>query len=398
MKKPVVIGLAVVVLAAVVAGGYWWYQSRQDNGLTLYGNVDIRTVNLSFRVGGRVESLAVDEGDAIKAGQVLGELDHKPYEIALMQAKAGVSVAQAQYDLMLAGYRDEEIAQAAAAVKQAQAAYDYAQNFYNRQQGLWKSRTISANDLENARSSRDQAQATLKSAQDKLRQYRSGNREQDIAQAKASLEQAQAQLAQAELNLQDSTLVAPSDGTLLTRAVEPGTVLNEGGTVFTVSLTRPVWVRAYVDERNLDQAQPGRKVLLYTDGRPDKPYHGQIGFVSPTAEFTPKTVETPDLRTDLVYRLRIVVTDADDALRQGMPVTVQFGDEAGHECCRYHAERPGKTLSGHGQARRRTARLHHSRRLCDGAGWAGRCGQNHADADAGGITETRQRQCHGDWL
>ena len=321
MKKPVVIGLAVVVLAAVVAGGYWWYQSRQDNGLTLYGNVDIRTVNLSFRVGGRVESLAVDEGDAIKAGQVLGELDHKPYEIALMQAKAGVSVAQAQYDLMLAGYRDEEIAQAAAAVKQAQAAYDYAQ----------KSRTISANDLENARSSRDQAQATLKSAQDKLRQYRSGNREQDIAQAKASLEQAQAQLAQAELNLQDSTLIAPSDGTLLTRAVEPGTVLNEGGTVFTVSLTRPVWVRAYVDERNLDQAQPGRKVLLYTDGRPDKPYHGQIGFVSPTAEFTPKTVETPDLRTDLVYRLRIVVTDADDALRQGMPVTVQFGDEAGHE-------------------------------------------------------------------
>ena len=317
MKKPVVIGLAVVVLAAVVAGGYWWYQSRQDNGLTLYGNVDIRTVNLSFRVGGRVESLAVDEGDAIKA--------------ALMQAKAGVSVAQAQYDLMLAGYRDEEIAQAAAAVKQAQAAYDYAQNFYNRQQGLWKSRTISANDLENARSSRDQAQATLKSAQDKLRQYRSGNREQDIAQAKASLEQAQAQLAQAELNLQDSTLIAPSDGTLLTRAVEPGTVLNEGGTVFTVSLTRPVWVRAYVDERNLDQAQPGRKVLLYTDGRPDKPYHGQIGFVSPTAEFTPKTVETPDLRTDLVYRLRIVVTDADDALRQGMPVTVQFGDEAGHE-------------------------------------------------------------------
>lgn len=331
MKKPVVIGLAVVVLAAVVAGGYWWYQSRQDNGLTLYGNVDIRTVNLSFRVGGRVESLAVGEGDAIKAGQVLGELDHKPYEIALMQAKAGVSVAQAQYDLILAGYRDEEIAQAAAAVKQAQAAYDYAQNFYNRQQGLWKSRTISANDLENARSSRDQAQATLKSAQDKLRQYRSGNREQDIAQAKASLEQAQAQLAQAELNLQDSTLIAPSDGTLLTRAVEPGTVLNEGGTVFTVSLTRPVWVRAYVDERNLDQAQPGRKVLLYTDGRPDKPYHGQIGFVSPTAEFTPKTVETPDLRTDLVYRLRIVVTDADDALRQGMPVTVQFGNEAGHE-------------------------------------------------------------------
>ena len=331
MKKPVVLGLVIAALVAVIAGGTWWYQRRQDNGLTLYGNVDIRSVNLSFRVGGRLASLAVDEGDAITAGQVLGELDRAPYENALMQAKANVAAAKAQYDLMLAGYREEEIAQTAAAVKQAQAAYDYAQNFYNRQVGLWKSRTISANDLENARSSRDQALASLKSAQDKLTQYRSGNRVQDIEQAKATLEQAQAELAQAELNLHDTTLTSPSDGTLLTRAVEPGSMLNEGSTVLTLSLTRPVWVRAYVDERNLSQAQPGREILLYTDGRPDKPYHGKIGFVSPTAEFTPKTVETPDLRTDLVYRLRIVVTDADDALRQGMPVTIKFGDEARHE-------------------------------------------------------------------
>ena len=110
----------------------------------------------------------------------------------------------------------------------------------------------------------------------------------------------------------------------MTRAVEPGSMLSAGGTVMTLSLTHPVWVRAYIDEINLGQAQPGREVLLYTDSRPDKPYRGKIGFVSPTAEFTPKTVETPDLRTDLVYRLRIVVTDADDALRQGMPVTVAF--------------------------------------------------------------------------
>lgn len=328
MKKPVVIVLVIVLLVAGT-GGWLWYQSRQNQELTLYGNVDIRTVNMSFRVGGRLASLAVDEGDTIKAGQTLGMLDKEPYENALLQAKANVAAAQAQYDLMLEGYRSEEIAQAAAAVKQAQAAFDYAQNFYQRQQGLWKSRTISANDLENARSSRDQAQATLKSAQDKLSQYRTGNRPQSIEQAKASLEQTQAQLAQAQLDLHDATLQAPSDGTLMTRAVEPGSMLNAGSTVLTLSLTRPVWVRAYVDGPNLGQARPGRELLLYTDSRPDKPYHGKIGFVSPTAEFTPKTVETPDLRTDLVYRLRIIVTDADDALRQGMPVTVKFGN--GHE-------------------------------------------------------------------
>ncbi len=331
MKKPVVIALIVVIVLAALGGGWMWYQSRQTAALTLYGNVDIRTVNLSFRVGGRLASLAVDEGDVITAGQPLGEIDKAPYENALLQAQANVSTAKAKYDLVTAGYRDEEIAQAAAAVNQAQAAYDYAQNFYQRQQGLWKSRTISANDLENARSSRDQAQATLKSAQDKLSQYRTGNRPQEIAQAKASLEQAQAALAQAQLDLQDTQLVAPSNGTLLTRAVEPGSMLSAGSTVLTLSLTRPVWVRAYVNEVNLHQAQPGQPVLLYVDGRPNKPYHGKIGFVSPTAEFTPKTVETPDLRTDLVYRLRIIVTDADDALRQGMPVTVSFDTGARNE-------------------------------------------------------------------
>ena len=330
MKKPVAIILAVAIIVAAIGGGTWWYQSLQNNGLTLYGNVDIRTVNMSFRVGGRLQSLNVDEGDAIKQGQTLGQLDKAPYENALMQAKANVATAQAQYDLMMAGYRAEEIAQAAAAVKQAQAAYDYAQSFLQRQQGLWNSRLLSANDLANARSSRDQALASLKSAQDKLSQYRAGNRPQEIAQAKANLEQAQAQLAQ-YLDLQDTVLTAPSDGTLLTRAVEPGSMLTAGSTVLTLSLTHPVWVRAYVDEKNLNQAQPGREILLYTDGRPDKPYHGKIGFVSPTAEFTPKTVETPDLRTDLVYRLRIIVTYADDSLRQGMPVTLKFSDEPRHE-------------------------------------------------------------------
>ncbi|HDY5010046.1 TPA: HlyD family secretion protein [Klebsiella pneumoniae] len=293
MKKPVVVILLIVILLAALGGGWWWYQSSRQQPLTLYGNVDIRTVNMSFRVGGRLASLTVDEGDSIRAGQTLGELDRAPYENALLQAQANVSTAQAQYDLMMAGYRAEEIAQAAAAVKQAQ--------------------------------------ATLKSAQDKLRQYRAGNRPQEIAQAKASLEQAQAALAQAKLDLHDTVLTAPSDGTLMTRAVEPGTMLNAGGTVLTLSLTHPVWVRAYVDEKNLGQAQPGQEVLLYTDSRPDKPYHGKIGFVSPSAEFTPKTVETPDLRTDLVYRLRIVVTDADGALRQGMPVTISFSHGNGHE-------------------------------------------------------------------
>lgn len=316
----------VIVLIAAALGYYGWqsFAQNQQDALTLYGNVDIRSVNLSFRVSGRLSELNVDEGDKIKTGQIIGKIDDRPYQNALQQAKANVMAAQAQLSLSEAGFRDEKIAQARATVAQSQASYDFAKSYYERQQGLWKTRAISANELDNARSSKDQAEANLKSANDQLNLYLNGNRPQEIEAAKASLLQVQALLDQAELNLEDTILISPSNGTILTRAVEPGTMLNAGSTVFTLSLTNPVWVRAYVDEVNLSYAVPGREVELYIDSNPGKTYHGIIGFVSPTAEFTPKSVETPVLRTDLVYRLRVVVKDADDALRQGMPVTIKF--------------------------------------------------------------------------
>lgn len=316
----------VLIIVCLIAVFYGWksYENSRNQELSLYGNVDIRTVNLNFRVGGRLASLTVDEGDKVKSGQILGKLDDAPYLIAVQQAKASVESLTARLALIQEGYRAEEIAQAKAAVDQSRSAYHYAESFYQRQLGLWKSRSISANTLDDARSARDQTKATLQSAKDKLSQFEAGNRPQEIAEAKANLAQAQATLAQAELNLSDTTLISPSNGTILTRAVEPGSMLAASNTVFSVSLTDPVWVRAYVSETNLARAVPGSKVEIYTDARPNKPYQGTIGFVSPNAEFTPKSVETPELRTDLVYRLRIIVSDPDDNLRQGMPVTISF--------------------------------------------------------------------------
>ncbi|WP_413742465.1 secretion protein HlyD [Sodalis sp. RH15] len=325
------IALAVVILALIAAAvyGVMAYRGRQNQALTLYGNVDIRTVNLAFRVGGRLAQLAVDEGDSIRPGQVLATLDDGPYRNALQQAQANVASAQAKLDLQLAGYRSEEIAQVRSQLAQQQAAYNYAESFFQRQQGAWAKRAISADQMDDALTARNQAKANLQAAKDKLQQYQTGNRPQEIASAQADAAQAQAALAQAALDVADTVLLSPSAGTILTRAQESGSMLNAGGTVFTLSLTRPVWIRAYIDERYLDQAVPGSAVDISADGLPGKVYHGKIGFVSPTAEFTPKSVETPELRTDLVYRLRIIVTDADDRLRQGMPVTLRFPSIAG---------------------------------------------------------------------
>lgn len=321
--KKVSLFIILMIIIGIIAGIYY-YEENKESELVLYGNVDIRTVNLSFRVAGRLDSLLVDEGAPVQKGQLLGKLDDAPYRNALNKAYGERDSAIASLALMEAGYRTEEIAQAQSDVSLKQAAWQYADKFYKRQQDLAKRKVISANDLDSARNNRNQAAAALKAAQDKLSQYQNGYRKEDIEAAKGQVMQAKAAVAQAELNLQDTQLISPSQGTVLTRAVEPGTMLSAGSPVFTVSLTNPVWVRAYISETHLNEAIPNREVYLYTDGRKDKPYHGTIGFVSPTAEFTPKSVETPELRTDLVYRLRVVVTDADDELRQGMPVTLKF--------------------------------------------------------------------------
>lgn len=323
MTKIMKTGIVILILALV--GTYIFFlRSHHDEKLIIYGNVDIRTVNVSFRVAGRLTAMNFDEGDSVRSGEIVAKLDSAPFINANNEAYAAVAIARAQLDLLLAGSREEEIAQARSTVNHQQEAFNYAEKFYARQKQLWPSRVIAANDLENARTSRNQALASLEQSKQQLNLLLSGSRKQQIDQAKASLVQAQIRADQTTLDLDDTVLKAPADGIILTRVIEPGTMLSAGDPVLNLSLVQPVWIRAYVNETNLSQAITGATVQIFTDARPDRPYTGKIGFVANTAEFTPKNVETPELRTDLVYRIRIIVTDPDDALRQGMPVTIHF--------------------------------------------------------------------------
>jgi len=294
--------------------------------LIIYGNVDIRTVSISPRVGGRLESLNVEEGDMVSAGQILGRLDRIPYEHSLAEAKANVAAQKAQLALLVEGFRSEEIAQVRSEVEERRVALQYAETNHARKQKLVRTNAVSVDEYDTARTARDQIRAALQASRDKLALFETGSRQQEIDAARARLMQAEAALEKAALNLDDTYLKSPSDGTILSRVMEPGSMLNAGSTVLTLSLTKTVWVRAYVDEVNLARAVPGTKVRVYIDAKPDAPYMGSIGFVSPTAEFTPKTVQTPELRTSLVFRLHVIVQNPDDSLRQGMPVTIRFSE------------------------------------------------------------------------
>ncbi len=326
MTRPIVkrsLLLEVPLLIVAVAAYVLWRGRATDGAPVYYGNVDIREVTLGFRVAGRVATLAVDEGDAVQAGQELGRLDVTPLELELNEARANAGAIGRRLALLQAGFRPEEIAQSRATVAERRAALVNADQVLKRQEALRDTGAVAQRVYDEALAARDEAQARLAAAQASLAQFERGYRAQEVAEGEANHKRAIAVAAQAEQRLGDAVLLAPADGIVLTRAVEPGTILAAGTPVFTVSLRAPVWARIYVGEPDLGRVAPGDEVLLYTDSRPDRPYHGRIGYVSPTAEFTPKNVETPDLRTALVYRARVVVTDPDPQLRQGMPVTVR---------------------------------------------------------------------------
>lgn len=323
---------ALVIFVAIAGGiGFLWMQraDTDDGPLRLYGNVDIREVQLAFRQPGRISEMMFDEGDAITQGIPMALLDDQPYRDALASTEASMQVAQAELAKLRSGLRPQEITQAQEALKQAEAIALHAERDYQRQSSLLTLGASSRRTVDAARAARDQAAARVESAEAALSLATEGFRVEDIAAAEAHLAAAQAARAQSATALADTKLLAPSDGTVIARVREPGSMVASQSTVYSLSLDTPVYVRAYVGEPNLGRIAPGTRVWVTSDSS-DKAYRGQIGFISPRAEFTPKTVETTDLRTDLVYRLRIVIDEADSdsagsniSLRQGMPVTIE---------------------------------------------------------------------------
>lgn len=321
-SKPIRVVLIVLVLTGLGGGTWWLIRKPAPMPPVLYGNVDVRQLDLAFRVEGRLATVRVEEGDHVAPGQTIATLDPVYLQDAVRVAEGRVATAQANLDKMQTGYRPEEIAQARAQVAQAEAARTLARQTYDRRAGVTLGTAVSRQALDDAKSALNQANATLDHAREALRLTTTGYRSEDIAAAKGQLDAEDGTLDLMRQRLSDAVLTSPSDGTVMTRVREPGAMVAPGTTVISLALTAPMQVRCWVPESLLGRAVPGTRVLIATDSAPGRAYHGQIGFVSPVAEFTPKSVETPELRTSLVYRVRIVVSDPDPRLRQGMPVTL----------------------------------------------------------------------------
>jgi len=322
--------IRLILLLLIVGGAVWFFfirkpEVKSDHGiLSLYGNVDVRLVNLGFQVSGRIVKMPFEEGSPVKAGERIAQLDSVTFQQTLQQNIAQLGVQTANLRKLQVGTRVEEIGQDRATVAEREANLKNAEEILAKNQAAVKIGAISTQDYQVALNQKNAAMAQLQAAQEVLREAVNGSRPEDIQAAQASVLASNAAIELARTDLRHVQLFAPADGIVQTRVREPGAVVNVGETVYTVALVTPKWVQAYLEEPDLGRVKPGQKAKIYTDTDPQHPIDGQIGYIAPVAEFTPKNVETHSLRTELVYPVRVIVNDPKNLLRQGMPVTVRI--------------------------------------------------------------------------
>ena len=316
---------AVVLLAAaaLLLGDC----ARQPNGarpgeLILSGNIEVTDAQLAFKLPGRVAERPVAEGQRVTAGQLVARLDDGEQTQELALRRAELAAVQAMLAELEAGARPQEIAAAEATLRSAEAERERARLDFTRQQELLGKAAISNREFEATQSQVKVAEARANEAAERLKLIKAGPRVETIQQARARADQATATVALAQIRLDNTRLVSPLGGVVLSHNIERGEFVSAGTPIATVADTAHMWVRAYVNQTDLGRVQHGQKVAVRTDTFPDKTYEGTIGFIASEAEFTPKTVQTPKERVKLVFRIKVDVANPNDELKSGMPADV----------------------------------------------------------------------------
>ena len=382
-KRKWVIILALLILA-VAAALYGFFQNRQDGSsiVSVSGNIEATTVDVSFKIPGKIEKILVEEGDLLKEGQLIATLEHKDLfaqkaraeatlestqsripalqkniefqdqasQQEISQAQAAMESARSKLDQLLAGSRPQEIQAAKAAVDQAKADLDKRKLDMDRAKQLYQDKYIAAQDWDTARTAYDMALAGYQRTQENYKLVVEGPRKEEIEAGRAQLQQAEAalrlartrriqvdvlrrELVTAQVQVKEAAsaleviqtqigycdLLAPITGVVLVKNTEAGEFIVPGGAVITLGDVAKPWLKAFIDESDLGKVKLGQKVSVTTDSYPGKVYPGKITFISSEAEFTPKNVQTAKERVKLVYRIKVTLANPQMELKPGMP-------------------------------------------------------------------------------
>ena len=319
----------VVLPAAAVAAGFYFYprfkaKPAPTNEITLSGNIEAHESQLSFKVPGRIIELPVEEGQQIKQNDLIARLEDSDLKQRVRIDEASVAVRQSNLALALAGSRNQEVKALEQSVLDAQADLELKKADSNRAQQLFSKDELSAQDRDRAVTALKRSEAALGAAHERLSEAQEGARKEDIAIARANLNQAQANLGLSRINVTYTTLRAPSEGIITVRQAELGEVIAPGSPVASLADLDHIWLRAYIAETDLGRIHWDQDATITTDTYPGKQYHGRISFIAPTAEFTPKSVQTYKERVTLVYRIKIDVDNPNHELKPGMPADARI--------------------------------------------------------------------------
>jgi HlyD family secretion protein len=314
----------LILLAAVIATGVYLYprltrKSEPENQLTLSGNIEAHESLVSFKVQGRVVDLPVEEGQWVEPGALLARLDDADYQQKLRIDEANVRVRQSNLALTLAGTREQEVKASQQSMLDAQADMQEKKLDSERAQRLFSKDEVSAQERDLAETAVKRAEAAFEATRQRYSEAVEGSRKEDIAIARANVQQASANAGLSRVNLDYTTLKAPSAGVITVRQAELGEVVVPGSPVVTLADLDHIWLRAYIAETDLGRIRWGQEATVTTDTYPGKQYRGRISFISSTAEFTPKSVQTYKERVTLVYRIKIDIDNPSHELKPGMP-------------------------------------------------------------------------------
>jgi HlyD family secretion protein len=326
-------GSARRVAAAVCAGGVaaaaasglllaGCGKAPESNVIVGAGHVEATDVHIAAKVAGRLLKFSLQEGDAVKLGQVLAELDTTDNLLTLRQARGDRDQAAAELALRVAGSRPEDIAEAAAQVASARADLDGAQKDLDRMQALLDRGSGTAKSRDDARTRRDMTAARLRGTQEALARSRHGSRPQEIAEARGRLAAMEAHAAALEQQIRDATVTSPLTGVVTEKVAQQGELLQPGSPLCVITDLANAWLTVYVAEPDLARIRLAQPAEVVTDDGQRR--GGHITYISPEAEFTPKNVQTRDERVKLVFKVKIGLDNRDGLFKPGMPATARF--------------------------------------------------------------------------
>ena len=311
--------IRIITLLLLTAAVWGCSGSGDKDGIKASGNIEAINVTVSAKVSGQINRLYFREGDIVKAGDTLIAIDHDLLAIQLRQAEAGRDAAEAQLRLLEIGARSEDIKQSQDMLKQAEANFKLAETDMERTENLYKSNTITKKQYDDTHTRYQIASAQYNSAKENLQKIKNIARPEEIKQAKANLERQAAAVDLIKKNISDSYVTAPIGGFVVKKFVEAGESVGPLSSLVMLSDQSYVDLVIYVSETELGRVKLGQEADVTVDSFKNKTFKGKVIYISPSAEFTPKNIQTKDERTKLVYAVKVHIHNPDFELKDGMP-------------------------------------------------------------------------------